>query len=239
VKALVTGASGGLGRAIALRLAKDGFEVWAHCNTNPQKAQEVKNEIEAKGGSARTVEFDVGSGSEIDDVLAPLLLSSGPLDVLVNNAAVARDGYMMLLPQDCWKEVIEVNLNGFFRVTRACLKGMVERRSGRIISIGSLAGERGNPGQTAYAASKAGLVGASRALALEMARWNILVNVVSPGPLETGMASKADMEKMKPLVPLGRLGRAEEVAGVVSFLCSKDASYITGQVISVNGGMGM
>jgi len=145
----------------------------------------------------------------------------------------------MLLPDNDWSEVIDVNLGGFFRVTRACLKGMVTKRAGRIVNVGSLAGERGNVGQVAYAASKAGLAGATRALALEMARWNILVNVVSPGPLEVGMAADMDTDTLLKEIPLGRLGRAEEVAGVVSFLCSDDASYITGQVIPVNGGMGM
>jgi 3-oxoacyl-[acyl-carrier protein] reductase len=146
---------------------------------------------------------------------------------------------MMMLPDDRWDEVVDVNLSGFFRVTRACLKGMVQKRGGRVINIGSLSGEIGNIGQVAYAASKAGLNGATRALAKEMARWNILVNTVSPGPLDVGMASEIDEDKLKEVIPLGRLGRAEEVAGVVSFLCSDDATYITGQVIQVNGGMGV
>ncbi len=239
MKALVTGASGGVGRAIAARLAADGYEVWVHCSANRQDAEEVLREIESAGGTGRVVQFDVCKIEDIDEVLVPLVSKDGPLDVLVNNAAVSHDGYMMLLPDDQWKEVIDVNLGGFFRVTRTCLKGMVEKRKGRVINIGSLAGGRGNIGQVAYAASKAGLEGATRSLALEMARWNILVNTVAPGPLDVGMAANVDTDAMKKLIPLGRLGRAEEVAGVVSFLCSNDASYITGQVISVNGGMGM
>ncbi|MCP4601845.1 MAG: 3-oxoacyl-ACP reductase FabG [Proteobacteria bacterium] len=239
MKALITGASGGVGRAIAQRLATDGFEVWIHYSANRESAEVMLDEIQGAGGSGRTVTFDVRNIEEIDRSLVPLLSKEGPLDVLVNNAAVSRDGYMMLLPAENWSEVIDVNLNGFFRVTRACLKGMVEKRRGRIVNIGSLAGERGNIGQVAYAASKAGLEGATRSLALEMARWNILVNTVSPGPLDTGMTADSDRDKYIAMIPLGRLGRAEEIAGVVSFLCSEDASYITGQTISVNGGMGM
>ncbi|MCP4679002.1 MAG: 3-oxoacyl-ACP reductase FabG [Deltaproteobacteria bacterium] len=239
MKALITGASGGVGRAIALRLARDGFEVWVHYRAGKERAEAVLREIEAAGGTGRLVCFDTQSSDDIDRVLVPLLSEEGPLNVLVNNAAVSRDGYMMLLPDKDWSEVIDINLGGFFRVTRACLKGMVEKRTGRIVNVGSLAGERGNIGQVAYAASKAGLAGATRSLALEMARWNILINVVSPGPLDVGMAADMDANALVKQIPLGRLGTADEVAGVVSFLCSDDASYITGQVIPVNGGMGM
>jgi len=171
--------------------------------------------------------------------LVPLLADEGPLDVLINNAGVTADGYMMMLPADDWQRVLATNLGGFFLTTRACLKGMVRARRGRVINIGSLAGERGNVGQVAYAASKAGLAGATRALALEMARWNILVNAVSPGPLDGGMAADLDAEQIAAQIPLGRLGGVDEVAGVVAFLCSPDAGYITGQVIAVNGGMGL
>ena len=239
MKALVTGASGGVGQAIAKRLAADGFEVWLHFSANREGADSALSEILEAGGSGRLVQFDVRSMEAIDDVLVPLLSKEGPVDVLVNNAGVSSDGYMMMLPDDKWDQVVDVNLNGFFRVTRACLKGMVQKRGGRVINIGSLSGEVGNIGQVAYAASKAGLNGATRALAKEMARWNILVNTVSPGPLEVGMASEIEDEKLKEVIPLGRLGRAEEVAGVVSFLCSEDATYITGQVLQVNGGLGV
>jgi 3-oxoacyl-[acyl-carrier protein] reductase len=238
-KALVTGAARGLGSAIAKRLASDGFEVWINYSRSEAEARELLESIEAGGGSGRLLPFDVSDEEAVNATLVPALQEHGPLDVLVNNAGVSADGYLMLLPADDWERVLRVNLGGMFLVTRACLKGMVQRRGGRVINIGSLAGERGNVGQAAYAASKAGIVGATRALALEMARWNILVNTVSPGPLDVGMAAGLDAGRLLPLIPLGRLGRAEEVAGVVSFLCTDDAGFITGQVIPVNGGMGL
>ena len=228
-----------MGQAMARRLAADGLEVWIHFNAGKEGAEAVLEEILEAGGSGRLVQFDLRQADHIDRVLIPLLTKEGPVDVLVNNAGISNDGYMMMQPDDAWNEVMDVNLGGFFRVTRACLRGMVEKRSGRVVNIGSLSGQLGNIGQVAYSASKAGLEGATRALAREMSRWNILVNAVSPGPLEVGMASNLDGDALKSMIPLGRLGTAEEVAGVVSFLCSKDATYITGQVISVNGGMGM
>jgi 3-oxoacyl-[acyl-carrier protein] reductase len=239
VKALVTGASRGLGEAIAKRLASDGFEVWIHYRQNEDQAEKVLREIESSGGKGRLVQLDVSDAKEIEQKLFPILSKEGPLDVLVNNAGVTAEGYMMMMPQDKWDEVMDVNLGGFFLVTRACLKGMVEKRGGRVVNICSLAGERADVGQVAYAASKAGIAGATRALAMEMARWNILVNAVSPGPLDVGMATGLDPKKILPHIPLGRVGTADEAAGAVSFLCSEDASYITGQIIRVNGGMGM
>lgn len=238
-KALITGASGALGRAVAYRLAQDGFFVWLHYAKNQAAAQKVLTEIEQAGGSGRLVQFDLRIPDEMDTNLLPLLSKEGPVDVLVNNAGIPSEGYMMMMPEATWEAVIDINLTGFFRVTRACLKGMVQQRSGRIVNIGSLAGAKGTVGQSAYAASKAGMEGATRVLAHEMARWNILVNTVAPGPLDDGMASKEQHEKFVKEIPLGRLGRVEEAAGVVSFLCSDDATYITGQVIAVNGGMGM
>jgi len=239
LKALVTGASRGLGRAIASRLAADGYEVWLNYLTSEDNARELLVEIEAAGGSGRLARFDVSNEEQVESELVPLLADHGPIDVLVNNAGVSADGYLMMLPADDWERVLRINLGGFFLTTRACLKGMVRARSGRVINIGSLAGERGNVGQVAYAASKAGLAGATRALALEMARWNILVNAVSPGPLDTGMTADLETDELVKQIPLGRLGSPDEAAGLVSFLCTHDAGYITGQTISVNGGMGL
>ncbi len=240
MKALVTGASGVLGSAVAKRLAGEGYEVWLHYRTGEAEARALAQAIEEDGGgSARVVGFDVTDASQIEQTLVPLLSEHGPIDVLVNNAAVTSQGYMAMLPESRWDEVLSVNLGGFFLVTRAVLKGMMRTRAGRIVNIGSLAGARSGVGQVAYAASKAGLEGATRALAMEVARWNILVNTVAPGPLTAGMADELDAAELQKQIPLGRLGDPVEVAGVVAFLCGDDASYITGQVISVNGGMGM
>lgn len=239
MKALVTGAGTGLGRAIARRLADDGYEIWIHYRSSSDEARTLLAEVEETGGKGRLACFDVSDEDKVNRILAPMLSEHGPLDVLVNNAGVTANSYMMMQPAREWNQVMSVNLGGFFLVTRACLKGMIGEKSGRIVNIGSLAGERGNIGQVAYAASKAGLAGATRALALEVARWNILVNAVSPGPLDVGMAADLDPSKIEPQIPLGRVGRVKEVAGVVSFLCSEDSAYMTGQVISVNGGMGL
>jgi 3-oxoacyl-[acyl-carrier protein] reductase len=239
VRTLVTGAGRGLGRAIAAHLAADGHEIWAHCNTSAAEAERLVEEIAAAGGRARLVRFDVSSEEAVEGALRPLIAEHGPIEAVVNNAGVTSNGYLAMLPAEEWRRVLSVNLDGFFFVTRACLKGMLAARRGRIVNVASLAGERGNVGQVAYAASKAGLIGATKALALEVARWNVLVNAVSPGPLDVGMAAELNGDELKALIPLGRLGRGEEVAGTVSFLLSDAASYITGQVLSVNGGMGM
>jgi 3-oxoacyl-[acyl-carrier protein] reductase len=239
VRTLVTGAGRGLGRAIARRLAADGHEIWAHYRDSEDEAKALLAEIEAHGGRGRLVRFDVSSEEDVAAHLVPLVNAHGPVEALVNNAGATANGYLAMLPTEDWRRVLAVNLDGFFFVTRACLKGMIAQRRGRVVNIASLAGERGNVGQVAYAASKAGLIGATKALALEMARWNVLVNAVSPGPLDVGMAADLDPEKLKSLIPLGRVGTAADVAGAVSFLLSADAAYLTGQVISVNGGMGM
>jgi 3-oxoacyl-[acyl-carrier protein] reductase len=235
--ALVTGASRGIGAAIARRLAADGFRVWIHYHTSGEAAEALLKEIQARGGRGLLLPFDVASRAEIEAQLVPALEREGPVEVLVNNAAVTRDGLVARMSDEDWDTVIETDLSGPFRITRAVLRGMMKARRGRIVNVVSVAAQAGNPGQANYAAAKAGLVGLTRTLALEYARRNVLVNAVAPGFVETDMTAGLPREPILARIPLGRPGTAEEVAAVVGFLCSDDASYVTGQVIAVNGGM--
>ena len=237
-RALVTGGSGDLGGAICKRLAADGLHVIVHANGNLARAEAVVAEIDEAGGSAEAVAFDVADGDATRAAIEALL-QGGPIQIIVNNAGIHDDAPMAGMSEAQWKRVIDVSLHGFFHVTQPLLLPMARTRWGRIVSVSSVAAVLGNRGQTNYAAAKAALHGASKSLAREMAARNITVNVVAPGVIEGSMAGEAfPPEVVKQIVPAGRVGKPEEVAALVGFLCGEQAGYINGQVIGVNGGMG-
>jgi len=235
--AVVTGGSRGIGRAIAVELAGGGYDVAITYKTNEQAAAETLRLIEAAGGQGEALRFDVGNAAEADEKVEELLGRRERIDVLINNAGVTADGLFMMMPRQDWNAVIDTTLQGFYNMTKPILRKMVRKKRGCIVSLSSVSALVGNRGQANYAAAKAGIIAASRALAAEVARLGVRVNVVAPGLIETDMTSGLPLENIKQMIPMARIGRPEEVAKVVRFLCSDDASYITGQVISVNGGM--
>jgi 3-oxoacyl-[acyl-carrier protein] reductase len=236
-RALVTGGSGGIGAAICRRLAADGCHVLIHANRNRDRADALAEDIAAAGGSAEVVCFDVADGEATATAIATLL-DAGPVQVLVNNAGIHDDAVFPGMSEGQWSRVIDVNLNGFFHVTQPLTMPMIRTRWGRIINITSVAAIAGNRGQTNYAAAKGALHSATRALSLELASRGITVNAVAPGVIDTEMSEGVfSAEAIAQLVPMRRAGKPEDVADLVGFLASDQAGYITGQIISVNGGM--
>ncbi len=236
-RALVTGGSGAIGGAICRALAKADLHVYVHANANGAHAEEAVGAIRAGGGSAEAIVFDVADQNVVAERMAAIL-AAGPIQVLVNNAGIHRDGVMAGMTHATWRSVIDVSLHGFFNVTQPLLLPMLRSRWGRIINISSITGVMGNRGQTNYAAAKAGLIGATKSLALECASRGVTVNAVAPGIIESPMIENAfPPDRIKTLVPMQRAGKPEEVAELVAFLASEAAAYISGQVIGINGAM--
>jgi len=235
--ALVTGASKGIGRSICVELAKAGCRIIVNYRSDEAGAAETLAMVKNVGSDGRVLRFDVADHNAARDAVAQLIEEDGGVDVLVNNAGITADGLFLMMPREDWDTVIDTSLNGFYNVTRPVLEKMIRRKHGSIVSIASIAGLIGNRGQANYAAAKAGLIAASRSVASEVARLGIRVNVVAPGLIDTEMIKDAPVANIKTLIPMGRIGKPEEIAKVVRFLCSDDASYVTGQVLSVNGGM--
>jgi len=237
--ALITGASRGIGRAVALSLAEQ-YSIIINYHSNSECAQEVKQLIEEKGGHAELLPFDVADPKAIEAAIDSWEATHPDefISVLVNNAGIRRDNVMFMMSEDDWHSVLDTNMNGFFYITRRLLKHMMPRRhGGRIINMTSLSGLKGMPGQVNYSAAKAALIGATKALAQEVAPRNITVNAVAPGFIQTDMTKELPEDELKRLIPVGRFGKPEEVAAVVAFLASDAAAYVTGEVINVNGGL--
>jgi 3-oxoacyl-[acyl-carrier protein] reductase len=235
--ALVTGASKGIGRAICVELAKSGYRIVANYMSDEKGAVDTLEMVRKAGSDGQIMQFDVSDFDKTQSAVDDILKKNGSIDALINNAGITADGLFIMMPRKDWNAVIDISLSGFYNLTRPVLENMICRKRGAIVSIASIAGLIGNRGQANYSAAKAGLIGASRAVASEVARLGIRVNVVAPGLIETDMIKEAPVKNIKSLIPMARIGKPQEVARVVRFLCSEDASYITGQVISVNGGM--
>ncbi|MBN2497228.1 MAG: 3-oxoacyl-ACP reductase FabG [Deltaproteobacteria bacterium] len=238
--ALVTGGSRGIGRSICAELAQAGYYVVVNYLQRADAAESTLAQVRAAGSDGELLQLDVREREACKRAVSELASRKdeiGPLEVLVNNAGLAADGLFPMMSGQKWDSVIDTSLDGFFNVTRPALKAMIRNRAGCIVNLSSVSGLVGNRGQVNYSAAKAGLIGATRSLAAEVARLGIRVNAVAPGLIETDMTREMPREMLKQLVPMNRIGRPEEVAKVVRFLCSEDASYITGQVIGVNGGM--
>ncbi len=234
----LTGGSRGIGAAIAKNLAKGGFDIWLNYHSSQKAAKNLQKEIQDLGRECKLLAFDVADEKKTLAIMEPLLDEYTPF-AFVHNAGITRDTLLAMMKREEWDQVIDVHLNSFFTLAKLFSKAMIRARQGRIIAISSVSGETGQAGQVNYSAAKAGLIGACKALARELARRNILVNVVSPGLIDTDMIKDTPLERVLPMIPLNRPGTVDEVAGLVRFLMGAEAGYITGQVIGVNGGLYM
>ena len=238
--ALVTGASRGIGKSIAISLGVLGAEVIVNYSASDASAEEVAKSIKDKGGSSYKLKFDVSDEESVNTAVNQIIRDSGKIDILINNAGITRDGLLMRMKASQWDEVLNTNLKGVFLCTKNVSKFMIKQRSGKIINITSIVGLIGNPGQANYSASKAGVIGFTKTCAKEFASRGIKVNAIAPGFIETEMTENLNMDDLLKMIPLGKLGSADQIASLVNFLVSSDASeYITGQTISIDGGMNM
>lgn len=237
--ALITGGSRGIGRAVCVKLAEQGYHILINYKGNTAAAEETLEAVRQKGSGGTLLKFDVGVESEVNAVLGAWIEANkdSQIEVLVNNAGIREDMMLFQMPTEKWKSVLDASLDGFFYVTKQVLSGMLLKRYGRIVNMVSLSGLKGTPGQVNYSAAKAGLIGATKALAQEVARRNVTVNAVAPGFIRTDMTEGLPEKELSAMVPMQRFGTAEEVAEAVAFLSSKGASYITGEVLNINGGL--
>jgi len=238
--ALITGGSRGIGKAVSLKLAAEGYYVIINYRSNETEAQNTLAQIKAAGGDGELLQFDVADKTQIEQTLGTWIeanKNTKPIQILVNNAGIRKDSLMMMMPETDWHQVLNTNLNSFYYITKLVLPSMLFKRYGRIVNVVSLSGIKGLPGQTNYSASKAGVIGATKALAQEVGRRGVTVNCVAPGFIKTEMTEGIEESQFRNIIPMQRFGEADEVAEVVSFLSSKGASYITGEVINVNGGL--
>lgn len=233
---LVTGASRGIGKAIALYLAENGYNLVLHCSKNAERLNDLKSEIESKGVKARSLAFDISNRAEAEKVLLNDIETNGVYYGIVLNAGIAMDNPFPAMEDNEWDKVLNTNLGGFYNVIRPIIMPLIQAKKGRIVVMSSISGQCGNRGQVNYSASKAGLIGATKALSQEVAKRHITVNCVAPGVIETEMTEDLPQEVVKQ-IPMKRMGSAKEVASAVNYLLSEDAGYITGQVIAINGGL--